>query len=830
MSTIFKYISRNLLEKKLRSFIVIFSIMISTSLFFASTSISDVMINISMERMKQYAGTSDITMKPTDSSPNNYITVEDIEVHEHDLEYSITAIESSGQFKHNDNEIVNFNVMGYTLDELETMNTLKIIEEKELHPFVGNKIIINRDVSEKMNLALGDTMEIKIGSEHYTFLVSGIAEKVGLFRGEGLNPFAVVPKEHLGELLNLEHPNVVFLKVKDKENLSSMISTLSESYKDYIVEESISDEAIEQQVSGIAVTFLLMTIVVSIISMFIIYSSFKAITMERLTVMGTFRSLGATRKMTNLILLLESVFYGLISGVLGCVLGVGILFAMSMVLAESEVSTNILLAIQPLKLLFTFLLALILCILSSIIPILKVSKISVKDIILNNWDNSTQQSSKIVPFVGVLFVLFALIAPPLLSRTVALPLGIISAILLIVGIIFLIPVIMRWSVKLFSRPFSHIFGNEGQLALKNLRQDKNVITNISILSIAIATILMINIIGYGVVLELNNYYDRTPKYDVMMTATNMDEEFLQSVKEVEGVADVYGVYYKENVAVVDKNSYIGLIESADKDQFMEFWNFDIEGDSKALIEELDEGHNIILSLLKKNQLGVEVGDSISLKIKDVEQDYRVIGFMNTSRNSANYGVVSEKNLIEGNDDSFYSIFYIKSDMDSYELQKKLNEKYVDDNVWTMTMKEAASNDMKNSEQQFTILKSFSVLSLLIGGLSIINNLVISFIQRRRSTAILRSVGMSKGQFVKITFVESLFVGMIGGIVGIIGGLLLINIVPHILQAIDQRVVIHFSTNIMLVSFLAAIAVTVITSISPALKASKISVVEVIKTE
>ena len=830
MSTIFKYIGRNLLEKKLRSFIVIFSIMISTSLFFASTSISDVMINISMERMKQYVGTSDITIKPTDSSPNNYITLEDIEVHDPELEYSIAAIESSGQFRHNDNEVVNFNVMGYKLDELETMNTIKINEEKEIHPFDGNKIIINKDVSEKFNLALGDMMEIKIGSESYSFLVSGIADKEGLFRGEGLNPFAVVPKEYLEELLHLEHPNVAFLKVKDKENLSSLLSTLSESYKDYLVEESISDEAIEQQVSGIAVTFLLMTIVVSLISMFIIYSSFKVITIERLTVMGTFRSLGATRRMTNLILLLESVLYGLISGVLGCVLGVGILYAMSLVLADSGVSASILLTVQPLKLLFAFLLALILCILSSIIPILKVSKISVKDIILNNWDNSTQRSSKIAPFVGVLFVLFALIAPTFLNRTVALPLGIISAILLIVGIIFLIRVIMKWSIKVFRRPFSLIFGNEGQLALNNLRQDKNVITNISILSIAIATILMINIIGHGVVMELNNYYDKTPKYDVMMTATNMDDSFIQSVKEVEGVTDVSGVYFKENVAVVDKDSYIGLIESANQDQFMEFWNFDIEGNDEALIEELDEGNNIILSLLKKNQLGVEVGDEISLQINDVTEDYKVIGFMNTSRNSANYGVVSENNLIKGNENSFYSMLYIKSDMDSYELQKKINEKYVDDNVWTMTMMEAASIDMKNSEQQFTILKSFSVLSLLIGGLSIINNLVISFIQRRRSTAILRSVGMSRSQFVKATFVESLFVGMIGGIVGIIGGLLLINLVPHILQAIDQRVVIHFSTNIMLISFVAAIVVTVITSISPALKASKISVVEVIKTE
>jgi putative ABC transport system permease protein len=46
-------------------------------------------------------------------------------------------------------------------------------------------------------------------------------------------------------------------------------------------------------------------------------------------VMGTFRSIGATKKRINLLLLSESISYGVIGGALGCLLGIGLLYGMT---------------------------------------------------------------------------------------------------------------------------------------------------------------------------------------------------------------------------------------------------------------------------------------------------------------------------------------------------------------------------------------------------------------------------------------------------------------------------------------------------------------------
>lgn len=60
-------------------------------------------------------------------------------------------------------------------------------------------------------------------------------------------------------------------------------------------------------------------------SVFTIYSSYKVIILDRLPVIGTFRSIEATQKTVTRILMLGSVFYGCIGGTIGIPIGIGVL-------------------------------------------------------------------------------------------------------------------------------------------------------------------------------------------------------------------------------------------------------------------------------------------------------------------------------------------------------------------------------------------------------------------------------------------------------------------------------------------------------------------------
>ena len=131
---------------------------------------------------------------------------------------------------------------------------------------------------------------------------------------------------------------------------------------------------------------------------------------------------------------------------------------------------------------------------------------------------------------------------------------------------------------------------------------------------------------------------------------------------------------------------------------------------------------------------------------------------------------------------------------------------------------------------FNILNAFSIMAMVIGIFGIINNLIISFMQRKKSLAVLRSVGMSKLQMIKILFIEALSGGIVGGTAGIAAGFLMIHIVPMVCEAMNLPLQVEYLWKLFLYSFIGGILINVVASIIPAFKSSKLNVIDTIKYE
>ena len=138
--------------------------------------------------------------------------------------------------------------------------------------------------------------------------------------------------------------------------------------------------------------------------------------------------------------------------------------------------------------------------------------------------------------------------------------------------------------------------------------------------------------------------------------------------------------------------------------------------------------------------------------------------------------------------------------------------------------------MQSSYNMFLILRGFSVLAMLIGIIGVLNNLLISFLERQRSLAVMRSVGMSKRQEIKMILIESLTCGLIGGVIGVLGGILLIQVVPQLCQAIDLPLSITYAPSLFVYSLIGGIIITVSATMSPAFKSARANIIEAIKYE
>jgi len=128
------------------------------------------------------------------------------------------------------------------------------------------------------------------------------------------------------------------------------------------------------------------------------------------------------------------------------------------------------------------------------------------------------------------------------------------------------------------------------------------------------------------------------------------------------------------------------------------------------------------------------------------------------------------------------------------------------------------------------LAAMAALSLLVGGIGIMNIMLVSVTERTREIGLRKAVGASNKSIMSQFLMEAITMTLTGGIIGIIVGTLvaiLISIGAHVLGYSWDLVVSPFSIALALV---VSVAVGVVFGIYPAGKASRLQPIEALRHE
>jgi putative ABC transport system permease protein len=175
MGIIIRFIIRNIIEKKFRTFLILLAITLSAALFFASVALSGTLERAFMQRMKKYFGTAEIVIWPNEKSPNWLFRIHRMESLRERFDYVVGALEVGWTYK-NRSETANIDIRGYDLADLQRINPFVLERERALQPFTGPKIIVSRKLAEKYDFRLGQQLELFLGEDRHRFVVAGIAQ------------------------------------------------------------------------------------------------------------------------------------------------------------------------------------------------------------------------------------------------------------------------------------------------------------------------------------------------------------------------------------------------------------------------------------------------------------------------------------------------------------------------------------------------------------------------------------------------------------------------------------------------------------------------------
>src|SRR4051812_31040933 len=131
----------------------------------------------------------------------------------------------------------------------------------------------------------------------------------------------------------------------------------------------------------------------------------------------------------------------------------------------------------------------------------------------------------------------------------------------------------------------------------------------------------------------------------------------------------------------------------------------------------------------------------------------------------------------------------------------------------------------------TALLVFAAVALLVGGFLIFNTFAVTVAQRTREFALLRTLGASRRQILQSVVAETVVVGLIASILGIIGGLLLAPALRALLQAFGLDLgttgtVLQLRT--VIVALLVGVIATVVSGFVPARRATRVVPVEALR--
>ncbi|MDP4092196.1 MAG: FtsX-like permease family protein [Bacillota bacterium] len=828
MRLFMKALLKGLRDKKARTALVLFSIAVSASLIFANECFSKVCEQKFYNADVRWGGNSDICIQTKAAvGAKEWIDENMLARYDHQFAYRYQFIQEKGLYNPSIEKMHYFTVLGVDIKEFNAYNPITL-NQGSLDDWNGYKAIIGTTYAKKYNLKVNDIMKLELYGKTYAFKITGISEARGLFVRELADGgFILVPKDTMAKIFK-GGSNVSFIKLKDSTQKKAMKEKLTDEFGEYLVEYGVDDSLIAAETTNYVMPFRISAVAVVFMSIFIIFTAFSLITLERIPLIGTLRSIGCTRKRINRLLIGESVFLGAVGGLLGCLMGIGVLEVIIKIYFASDAATLTSAVVLNFRAALTAIgIAIVITTASAILPILRITRIPIKNIILNDvWKKNGRRSKLWI--VGLVLLGACAVVPHYLKISfTGMIIGNVVATGALIGMIPLVPFLTRCISRLFGRiPF---LSYESALGVRNLHDNKSLLNNIQLFSAAIAIVAFMTSMFHSMNADLIKAYDRDTKYDILLVLRHTDGQTLSKISGIEGVKDCFGSY-RADPDISNHQTFFNMLYGIDNEKFFDYNIVQGLNSNNEALANLKNGRNIITTNILKDKLGLKIGDILMIKSGSMDLPYKITGFVETNLGIGHVGYISSDNFKKDMGVSDYSEIYIKTNGNPDSVKNNILRALSKDVMSINTKEELKIANSDKVVPMFNAISVYSYIALLVGLIGIINNLVASFLQRKRSFALLLSVGMSLKGLNRMLITEVVGMGGLGILFGLASAIVMSSAIPSIVCIFWGKVSVALPLSQMAIMGAAGILVMLLIAAVPVMKSNKLSIIESIKYE
>ena len=709
--------------------------------------------------------------------------------------------------------VITDKVKVFTFSDMDAAQKMGLFKNVEI-PKLG-EIAIGSRYSKKYGYQIGDTvMVLNSEKEEVPLKVASVFTENTYLGGDDAGLYALISYDEYVALMGENPLRNCIIQVLGKGPGEEFEQYLNEKHKGLTVMNLQRDESIEKMMENIISIIYLIFALVFILVIFVTVSFTEKIIVERMSVIGTLRSIGMSIYKTTFILLFENILYGLTGGMIAMLIYLAIRIVVKFVAPDLGVSLG---NPNPINLLLVILGAVLIEVLVPLKEVLKAVKTSIRDIIFESRDAEYRIN---YPTTILGFVLVAAgIILGVTTKNLIIAIG--SLMLIIIGGGLFIRFVVRKITWELAKVFAKKNMPVAELAAKECGSKK---PNSGNAILAITTICAATAIFVAGVTFVGGFGKEEYDTDILVTNGAFKENKYEYLSELPGVTSLEFIHYTSETVNLGGSDYM-----------VEIWR-NPEGDAYIPFKDADRNlakDEVILDMTSAHRANAHVGDTIKIVfhsngIFPVEKEVRV------------------KQIVNLNTFNFIGKIVLSKELYNEMFSKKVNNIAIRSNDVAASY-EAITDALTGGEGIETIdevnkkgeKEKTAIIAGIIGAIvasvaltliGISGNQVIGFIGRKKEYAMLHSCACDQASIIRMIWIEN---ALLFGLSVLAAGILsipVIMIISRVFVIAEMGIYATPPYGLIVISLIILWIITMLTALSPVKSLKKMNTAMEMKYE
>jgi putative ABC transport system permease protein len=361
--------------------------------------------------------------------------------------------------------------------------------------------------------------------------------------------------------------------------------------------------------------------------------------------------------------------------------------------------------------------------------------------------------------------------------------------------------------------------------------------------VALTMVIGVGSLAYSFEEDITAWIDTALGGDLYVRSPlGMRESFGRQLAAVPGVAAVTPARYIDvrlspayhaRSGEQEQSLLFNAIDPATYRQVGQFQFATGQGDPEAIWRRFERGNALFISNSVASRYDLQQGDSLVLLTRRGEQAFSVAAEIVDFTGDAGTVIGSYEDLHRAFSDQGADRFTV-SVVPGYpvgQVVEEIETRFKNRQIYLQTTQVFKEKIRDLMRQSFSLFDVLNMIGVIIGALGVINTLTMNVIERRREIGGLRSLGMTRGQVLRMVLAESLTMGVIGGAYGLAFGYLISHVLILGMNLMSgYELVYRFTPFPFIYGILIAFLVSQLAALYPARGAAGVNIVEAIKHE